>query len=153
VPELDAARAGGRTLLGIVLALVATAIATVGNLVAVRNHNAELATFPSTTWGMLYGALTAALLALATGVPWSFETTFRYVGSLLYLAVLGSVVAFGAYLTLLSRVGAAPASFVGVATPVIALLLSTAFEGYRWTPLAGLGVVLAVFGNWLALRR
>ena len=153
VPELDAARAGGRALLGIVLALVATAIATVGNLVAVRNHDAGLATFPATAWGMLYGSLTAALLALATGVPWSFETTFRYVGSLLYLAVLGSVVAFGAYLTLLSRVGAAPASFVGVATPVIALLLSTAFEGYRWTPLAGLGVVLAVFGNWLALRR
>jgi drug/metabolite transporter (DMT)-like permease len=39
-----------------------------------------------------------------------------------------------------------------VATPVIALLVSTLFEGYRWTWVAGLGVLLAVLGNWLALR-
>ena len=60
--------------------------------------------------------------------------------------------AFGAYLTLLKRVGAGPASFVGVATPVLALVLSTLFEGYRWTWLGAVGVVLAVAGNWLALR-
>ena len=72
--------------------------------------------------------------------------------SLLYLAAFGSVAAFGAYLTLLARVGAGPASFVGVATPVIALLLSTLVEGYRWTPVAVLGVVLAIVGNVMALR-
>ena len=72
--------------------------------------------------------------------------------SLAYLALFGSVFAFGAYLTLLKRVGAGPSSFVGVATPVIALALSTLFEGYRWTWVGAVGVVLAVPGNWLALR-
>ncbi len=153
VPELEAARHGGSAALGIGYALVATAIATAGNLLAVRNHNAGLPTLPATAWGMLYGALTAALLSLAMGVPWTFEPTFRYVASLVYLSLLGSVVAFGAYLTLLQRVGAAPAAFVGVATPVIALLLSTLFEGYRWTPVAMVGVLLAVAGNWLALKK
>ncbi|MFO1398020.1 MAG: EamA family transporter [Burkholderiales bacterium] len=153
VPELDAARRGGSALLGIVYALVATAIATGGNLLAVRNHNAGLPTLPATAWGMLYGALTAALLALVMDVPWTFEPTFRYVASLVYLSLLGSVIAFAAYLTLLQRVGAAPTAFVGVATPVIALLLSTLFEGYRWTPVAVAGVLLAVAGNWLALRK
>lgn len=153
LPELDAARHGGGAALGVLFALLATAIATVGNLLAVRNHEAGLATFSATAWGMLYGALTATALALATGVHWSFEATVGYVASLIYLSLLGSVVAFGAYLTLLKRVGAARTAFVGVATPVIALLLSTLFEGYRWTPLAGLGVALAVFGNWLALRK
>jgi len=153
VPELQAARHGGSAALGIVYALVATAIATAGNLLAVRNHNAGLATLPSTAWGMFYGAVTAALLATGMGVPWTFEPTFRYVASLLYLSLFGSVVAFGAYLTLLRRIGAAPTAFVGVATPVIALLLSTLFEGYRWTPVAVLGVFLAVGGNWLALRK
>jgi hypothetical protein len=32
------------------------------------------------------------------------------------------------------------------------MTLSTLFEGYRWTPLAAFGVVLAVAGNWFALR-
>ena len=56
---------------------------------------------------------------------WTFDARASYVLSLLYLTVLGSIVAFGAYLNLLKRVGAGPASFVGVATPVIALVLST----------------------------
>ena len=152
LPELDAARHGGSAALGIAFALGATAIATVGNLIAVRNHKAGLPTFPATAWGMAYGAVTAFAAAAITGVPWTFERTPGYVLSLLYLALFGSVFAFGAYLTLLKRVGAGPSSFVGVSTPVIALVLSTLFEGYRWTWVGALGVVLAVAGNWLALR-
>jgi drug/metabolite transporter (DMT)-like permease len=152
VPEIGAARYGGSAALGIAFAFGGTVIAMVGNLIAVRNHHAGLPTFPTAAWGMGYGALTAALVATVTGVPWSFDGRVGYIASLVYLALFGSVVAFGAYLTLLKRVGAAPASFVGVATPVIALLLSTLVEGYRWTSVAVLGVVLAVIGNWLAMR-
>jgi drug/metabolite transporter (DMT)-like permease len=152
LPELDAARHGGSAGLGVALAFGATAIATVGNLIAVRNHKAGLPTFPATAWGMAYGALVAAAAATITGVPWTFERTASYAISLVYLALFGSVFAFGAYLTLLKRVGAGPASFVGVATPVLALVLSTLFEGYRWTWVGAVGVVLAVAGNWLALR-
>ncbi len=152
LPELDAARHGGSAALGIALALVSTAIATAGNLFAVRNHQAGLPTFPATAWGMAYGALAAALSAAVTGAAWTFDPRPPYVLSLLYLAVFGSIAAFGAYLTLLKRVGAGPSSFVGVATPVVAMLLSTLFEGYRWTWVAVLGVALAIAGNVLALR-
>lgn len=152
LPELRAASHGGTAAMGIAVALGATAIACVGNLVAVRNHRAGLPTFPATAWGMAYGALIAALAALATGVPWTYERSVGYTLSLLYLALFGSVFAFGAYLTLLKRVGAGPASFVGISTPVIAMLLSTLFEGYRWTWVGAAGVALAVAGNWLALR-
>ena len=152
LPELDAARHGGNAALGIALALVSTIIATAGNLFAVRNHQAGLPTFPATAWGMAYGALAAALSAAVTGAAWTFDPRPAYVISLLYLAVFGSIAAFGAYLTLLKRVGAAPSSFVGVATPVVAMLLSTLFEGYRWTWVAVLGVALAIAGNVLALR-
>lgn len=152
LPELDAARHGGSAALGILYALVATAIATGGNVFAVRNYAAGLPVLPTTAWGMLYGAAVAAVVALAQGAAWTFDPRLPYVLSLAYLAVFGSVVAFGAYLTLLKRVGAGPASFVGVSTPVIALLLSTLVEGYQWTPVAALGVVLAVVGNVMALR-
>jgi len=101
---------------------------------------------------MLYGAAVAALFALAQGASWTFDARVPYVASLLYLAVFGSIFAFGAYLTLLKLVGAGPASYVGVSTPVIAMLLSTLFEGYRWSWPAVLGVGLAIMGNVLALR-
>jgi len=152
LPELRAARQGGAAAVGIALAFGATAIATIGNMVAVRNYKIGLPTFPATTWGMAYGALTAAIVAIILGEPWTFEPSAAYTLSLVYLALFGSVIAFGAYLTLLKRVGAAQSSFVGVATPVIALVLSTLFEGYRWTWVGVIGIVLAVAGNWLALR-
>jgi drug/metabolite transporter (DMT)-like permease len=152
LPELTQASYGGSAALGVAFGIGATAIAAVGNLVAIRNHSAGIPTFSGTAWGMAYGALIAALAAMVQGIPWTVDTRPAYLLSLAYLAVFGSIVAFGAYLTLLKRVGAGPSAFVAVSTPVIALALSTLFEGYRWTWIAVSGVVLAVIGNWLALR-
>jgi drug/metabolite transporter (DMT)-like permease len=152
LPELDQASHGGSAGYGVAFALGATVLACGGNLIAIRNHRAGIQTFPATAWGMAYGALSAALVSVVRGVPWAFDTSPAYLLSLAYLSVFGSIIAFGAYLTLLKRVGGGPAAFVAVATPVIALALSTLFEGYRWTWVAALGVVLAVAGNWLALR-
>ena len=151
LPEIASAQQGGQAALGIAYALAATALATGGNLIAVRNHARDLPVFPTTAWGMLYGAGFAALVAMAQGVPWRFEATPAYVASLLYLAAFGSIVAFGCYLTLLKMVGAGPASYLAVSTPVIAMLLTTLFEGYRWTWPAMLGVAMAVAGIVLAL--
>ena len=47
----------------------------------------------------------------------------------------------------------AVAGYTGVATPVIAVFLSTLFEGFVWSPLAAFGVVLVAAGNYLALKR
>lgn len=151
LPELGRIREGGAIAAGIGYALAATALATGGNLVAVRNHRAGLSLFPATAWGMLYGALVAAAVAALLGDAWTFDARAQYVLSLLYLAIFGSIVAFGAYLTLLGRIGAGPSSYVGVSTPVVAMLLTTLFEGYVWTGTAALGVALAVVGNVLAL--
>lgn len=152
LPELMAVRLGGATALGIAYTLVATAACAAGNLIVVRNHNAGLPTIPATVWTMGYGALFAALYALALGTHWSFDPRPAYVLSLVYLAVFGSVVAFATYFTLLKRIGAGPSSYVAVATPVIAMLLSTLFEGYAWTWVSFVGVALAMIGNALALR-
>jgi len=152
LPELMSARLGGSAAYGIAFAVGATVLACGGNMIAVRNHGAGIPILSGNTWAMGYGALSAALAAVIQGVTWSFDPRPAYLLSLLYLAVFGSVVAFGAYLTLLKRVGPGPSAYVGVSTPVIALMLSTFAEGYLWTWVAALGVVLAVLGNWLALR-
>lgn len=152
LPEIRAAGQGGDAARGIAYALGGTVIATLGNLVSMRLQRDNVAMAAGTAWGMAYGALVVAAIAMLTGTAWTFDPRLPYVASLVYLAVLGSIAAFGAYFLLLKKVGAGPASFVGISTPVVAMLLSTLFEGYRWTWMAGAGVLLAVAGNLVALR-
>ena len=147
--ELSAMQADA--LRGIAFGLAATVFACGGNLIAVRNQRRGVATLPGVAWGMAYGSLTIALVAAANGVAWRFDPRPGYVVSLLYLAAFGSVIAFGTYLTLLGRIGAARAGYVGVAVPVVALLLSTAFEHYEWSLPALAGAALCVAGNVLVL--
>ena len=137
--------------LGILFGVGATVFASIGNMLAVRSQRRTVPLLPGVAWAMGYGALVIALVAALDGATWSFEATPRYVLSLLYLAVFGSVVAFGTYLTLLGRIGAARAGYVGVAVPVVALLLSTVFEHYEWTLPALIGAGLCVAGNLLVL--
>ena len=102
---------------------------------------------PGVTWGMAYGALAIILVASIEGIAWTFDAQPPYIASLLYLAAFGSVIAFSAYLTLLGQIGAARAGYVGVAVPVVALLLSTVFEHYQWTLLSLAGAALCVMGT------
>ena len=152
LPELTSAGNGGDTALGIAYTLGGTLVATGGNLVSMRMQRLHLPIVETTAIGMGYGALIAALVATLAGVTWTFDPRPAYVASLAYLAVFGSIVAFLTYLTLLKQVGAGPASYVGVTTPVAAMLFSTVLEGYRWTLPGMVGVALAVAGNVLVLR-
>ena len=152
LPEILEARKSVDAGLGIVFGLGATALASAGNMAALRNQRASIAILPGTAWGMLYGAIVAVLIALVRGEPWSFDASFPYLASLVYLSVFGSVIAFGSYLTLLKKVGVGSAAYVNIGIPVVALVFSTLFEGYRWSWVAALGVVLAVLANWIASK-
>lgn len=152
LPELKLAQGGGSAAYGIAFGLGATALASGGNMVAIRNQRAGIPTMAGNAWGMAYGALVAAAIAVAEGVPWTFDPRPGYIISLAYLSVFGSIIAFWAYLTLIRRVGPGPAAYTSISTPVVALALSTLFEGYQWTWIAVCGVALAVAGTWLATK-
>ena len=96
---------------------------------------------------MTYGAALLLALILITKTPIVAPPDARYVAALLFLGVLGSAVAFTAYLSLVARVGSARAAYATVLFPIVALSLSTLFEGYRWTWLGGLGLALCLLGN------
>jgi drug/metabolite transporter (DMT)-like permease len=102
---------------------------------------------------MAYGALATFGIALLRGVPFAFDPAPGYIASLLYLAVFGSVVAFGAYLTLVGRIGVARAGYVAVVFPLVALGLSWLFEGLQLNLQVLLGVLLVAGGNVLVLSR
>lgn len=93
------------------------------------------------------------LIALFTGKSIHFDTSFSYISSLVYLTIFGSIIAFTSYLTLIGKIGASKAAYVIVVIPVIALTISTVFEGYKPDVYAFLGIGLIIFGNVLALRN
>lgn len=72
---------------------------------------------------------------------------------MLYLAAVGSVIGFTTYLMLVSRIGSSRAAYTTVLFPVVALSLSTLYEGYHWTPLAIIGLVLTLAGNVVIFAR
>jgi drug/metabolite transporter (DMT)-like permease len=152
-PELGGLGGGDSGLLaGVGYAMASTLLASGGNLYSQRLFGRGVAVVPGTAWAMGYAALLVAGWCAARGVPFAFDARAPYVLSLLYLAVFGSVVAFVSYLTLLQRIGAGRAGYTTVVIPVVAMVASTLFEGYRWTPTAVAGMVLVLAGTVLVLR-
>ena len=139
--------------LGLLLALTGTLCFSLGNMASARAQMQGLPVLSSNAWGMAYGALAMYLLSLLGRAPFAFDTGLTYVAGLLYLALCGSVLAFGAYLTLLGRIGADRAGYATVLFPLVALAISTVVEDYRWTPLSLAGVGLVLAGNLLVLLR
>lgn len=140
-------------LLGAILTMTAVLLSCLANMITLRLQRAGVAGWPPIGVGMAYGGLCSLVVALAFGQPLSIAWSAPFFLSLVYLALIGSVLAFGAYFALLGRIGAARASYIGVMTPIVALLVSTLFERFEWQVLTFIGVSLAVAGNVLALRK
>nr|WP_315259887.1 EamA family transporter [uncultured Duganella sp.] len=142
----------GHFLLGLVLALCATIASSFGNLlvVKVRQHSDNV--LLTMAWSMLWGTLLVALYVLATGQHFVMPATARYWGGLLWLSLLGSVIAFAAYFTLIHRIGSDKAVYIGVVTPVISVLLSIQLEHYRPGAIEWLGMILCLSSVAWALQ-
>ncbi|MEP7283445.1 MAG: DMT family transporter [Rubrivivax sp.] len=152
-PELAAVGARPSAGLGLVFTLGAVGLSAVGALAASRNALHGLPFWPALGWGLAWGALTATLIALWSGPLPALPRAPAWWFSLVYLALAGTVIAFSAFLSLQQRLGPGPASTIGVMTPVLALAVSTAFEGYQPTAWTLAGGLLAIAGNVLMLRR
>jgi drug/metabolite transporter (DMT)-like permease len=139
-------------LFGSVLAVTGALMASFGNMVSQAAQRDALPVVPSNAWSMLYGGVLTSLLALSKGHEFNFDLSTGYVVSLAYLTVFGSVIAFGAYLTLLGRIGAHRAGYATVAFPVVALTLSMLFEGLALDGFIVTGFMLVLAGNLLVLR-
>ena len=148
-PELSRFSLARSELIGALFAAVAMTLASLGSMVA--THNQRMPVVQVNGFAMMYGAGFVAFYAVLSGDR--FAWSFPYVVSLLYLALFGSVLAFGAYLTLMKRIGADRAGYTAVAIPVVALVLSTLFEDIHWQTPMILGVGLCLAGNVLMLAR
>ncbi len=153
LPEVQHLSLSDRILTGMFFSLLGTTLASFGNLASSKMQVAAIPVLQANAWGMLYGAILNTILALATGKAFVFDASPAYVISLLYLAVIGSVVAFACYLTLLGRIGMERAGYISVMIPVVALGFSVAFEGMQITTTLLAGLALAIAGNVFILTR
>ena len=151
MPELTSFAVDDAGFAALLLALGGTLSASFGMIGSAAIQRKSVPVLQSNAWGMLYGSILMLIYVGLRGLPLGFDSSISYVGSLLYLAIFASVIAFGCFLTLVGRIGAAKASYATVLFPIIALALSTWAEGYQWSALAAAGVVLTLAGNAVIL--
>ncbi|SCA57102.1 Membrane protein [Candidatus Terasakiella magnetica] len=152
-PEVKTFDLSDEGFFGMVLAFIGTVSASCGNMVSARNQKNGVPVMQANAWGMAYGTIFISIAALVQGHEFGFDPSLEYVSSLVYLAVFGSVIAFGCYLTLLGNIGADKAVYSVVLFPLVALSLSTVFENYHWPVEAIIGVPLVLWGNVLVLSK
>lgn len=143
--------ASGAVLTGVGITLLGVLAASVANVMQGTNTAKGYPMVPMLGWAMLLGAGFDAIFALATVGPPVFDWRPTYIFGLLYLGIFASALAFPLYFSVLRVIGPAKAAYSSVIIPVLAMLLSTLFEGYRWSLLAGAGALLAGAGLVLAL--
>lgn len=153
LPRIERLSFDDLVIIGALFALLGAFSASMGNMVSQRLQARTFPVVQTNAWSMLYGAIATTLVAGFTGVEFTFEPSFEYVTSLLYLAIPGSVIAFGMYLTLLGRIGAHRVGYVSVLFPIVALAISAIFEGVGLSLSVIGGTVLVLLGNVLVLYR
>ncbi|WP_310606339.1 DMT family transporter [Buttiauxella brennerae] len=151
--DLVATQLAPSLLLGIGLSALGTYGFSIGNMISTRHQRRGLETLSTNTYAMFYGTIIMGVLALVRGDSFMPEFTLRYLGSLFYLAIFGSVIAFGAYFTLVGRIGSGPAAYSTLLFPLVALSLSTIYEGYVWHSNAILGLVMILLGNLVMFSK
>ena len=139
--------------IALLIALVGAVSASLGNITSAYNQRKKIPVLQANAFGMLYGSSIMLIFAFLINKSVTFDPSFPYIFSLLYLSIFGSVIAFTCYLTLLGNIGADKAGYTTLVIPVIAIILSTIFEDYQWNIFAFLGVLLILFGNILVLKR
>jgi drug/metabolite transporter (DMT)-like permease len=150
-PEFIASGIGHAS--GLLLALAGTLVFCAGNFISAKLQGRGISVAPANAWGMIYGAALLGGSSLLRGLPFTAEWTSAYLRSLVYLALVASVLAFMSYLSLMRRIGPARVGYLTVLLPVFALAISSVVEGYEWSLWSLAGLAAVAVGNVLVLWR
>ena len=154
-----------REWLGIAIGFVGIALLNVGGSLQANFTNAALLIFAAASWSfgsvwskhlampnglmgaacqMLTGGLVLALVSAYTGETWPAQISAKSWGALMFLVVLGSLVAYSAYMYLLKTVRPLVASSNTFVNPIVAFAVGIWFanESLTSTEYAALAVIL-----------
>lgn len=152
-PEFSSVSMSTGLIIGLVVAMLSFVSAAVGGVVSERALNLGVPVMPMNFYAMTYATVFLYIAALISGESMIIPTSASFYWSLLYLALFGSVLAFGAYMKLVKQIGADKAAYVVLMYPIVALIISTFFEGYSWSWLSVLGVAVVLWGNAIAMGK
>ena len=138
---------------GVGWATTGTLFFSLGNMMSRKNSIYGVNPITANSWGMCIGALVLVTIAGVTGANFALPYSPTYIWALIYLAIIGSVLGFSTYLMMVARIGSDRAAYTTVLFPVVALILSTLFEGYEWHTTAFLGIALTIVGNLVMFAR
>lgn len=153
LPQMRGHWGSAGMLLGLALALLGTLCFSCGNMLSSHMQGMGLTPWMTNTWAMLIGASVLTIASLVLEMPLRLDPSAQYLEALLYLAIPGSVIGFTAYLMLVGRLGPERAAYCTVLFPVVALSISTIYEGYRWDLSSVVGLMLVLAGNLLAFYQ
>lgn len=153
LPEFSKVSVNDYLMLGISLALGSFFFASLGNVISERILDHGTPVIQMNFWAMSYGVIFLFIAVLFNGVEFVIPSNPTYYYSLSYLTIFGSVIAFGAFMQLVKQMGSDKAAYVVLVYPIIALILSTIFEGYTWHTEAFIGVVIVLIGNGIAMGK
>lgn len=139
-------------LYGILFSVAGTYCFSLGNMISMRHSQNGIKPWTSNAYGMIYGVGILLVAIQLFDVEWGWDNRPIYLGSLLYLAIPGSIIGFTVYLALVARIGANKAAYTTVLFPVVALTISTFVEGYQWDVMAVMGLVLVMTGVIMSSR-
>lgn len=152
INEARNAPVGGDVALGVVYTVIAIVACSCANVAQATEQAQRVPVVSLLAWAMAWGTLIDAAFAWGVAGPPVLPVSLRYWSGVAYLGLIGSVLAFPLYYTLVRKLGAGRAAYNSVVVPVVAMALSTVFEGYRWSALALAGGALALGGMVIALR-
>jgi len=152
LPEIETLSLEDQTVLGVVICVAGTFLASIGNNFAATPRARALPLFAANAWGLFYGSISNVVNALIVGDPIVLDPRPEYWMALGYLSVMGTVVAFALYIWLIGQIGVASAAYTSVLIPFVALAISTIFEDFHWTLPAILGIGFVAVGNVLMVR-
>ncbi|UOR16248.1 DMT family transporter [Qipengyuania aquimaris] len=142
----------GEVLTGAVLTVGGILAASAANIVQAMDGAKRQPLLTLLAWSMVVGVVLNTGFALATQGPPQFDSRPEYALGILYLGLAGSVITFPLYYGLVRKVGAGTAAYSSVIVPIVAMVLSTLFEGFVWGPLPAAGAAITLAGMVVAMR-
>ncbi len=153
VPEFSKVSMDAALAMGLAIAFVSFFCASTGNVISERILSLGTPVIQMNFYAMSYAMILLFITSLVMPGALVIPTSTEFYLSLFYLALFGSVFAFGAYMKLLKQMGADKAAYVVLVYPMVALVISTFFEGYTWSLLSVIGVLVILMGNAIAMGK
>ena len=148
-----------KTIIGILITILAIFVSAICNLIYEKTSY-KLSDMPLMTF-VFYNCLFAGILLLLIGLainppkelfnPAIFD--IKYVISVSYLAIFASALTLLSMYYILKKQGAVKLTYCNFIFPIICMIMSTIFEGFKWNLLAVIGMIILLFGTYIGFRE